>query len=200
MLRFWILVACCLSLSWSHDTPSALRSRRLEEADANPLMGADLDAMQRSRSLLGFAPASIPVTFVVVQGNSGEGDVPNAIISEYVSHLNSGLNQYGFSFAFKQTKRVQNSSWRKCTNDVNNNLDPQRFDNFQEIAEEMRDPSATSNDLFVYLCQTPSSGFAFPPEATGFSVDGVALDSDLIDRGNERFINQRKEIILHEFG
>lgn len=122
---------------------------------------------QRQNNKMRAVNYQIPVTFHILRATNGDGDLSDAMLDEYINHLNNDFLGSSFSFYNNGINRVNKSAWHFC-NDTT----------YLEAGKDLRVGGIA--DMNVYFCdiQTGSAGWAYFPQARGKYYDGIVVESN----------------------
>jgi hypothetical protein len=144
----------------------------------------------RDKRLLPEVNYQIPVTFHVLRQDNGDGGVPDALIDQYMDHLNNEFTGSAFSFYKKGANRVNKSAWHFCD-----------YERYWEAGQNLRVGGIA--DMNVYFCdiQTGSGGWAYFPYGStpGQYWDGIVVESNYVKYGwPADYV--RRTVLPHEAG
>ena len=130
----------------------------------------------------------IPVTFHIIRTDSGEKDVSDSQIDQYLAYLNDHFEGTPFTFVKNLVNRLNRSDWHFCDYNVH-----------YEMGQQIRVGGIA--DLNVYFCSitTGAGGWAYYPSSAGQYWDGMVVESDYTKYGfPSSYV--RRTILPHEAG
>jgi hypothetical protein len=143
---------------------------------------------QRQNNKMRAVNYQIPVTFHILRATNGDGDLSDAMLDEYINHLNNDFLGSSFSFYNNGINRVNKSAWHFCNADT-----------YFEAAKNLR--VGGTADMNVYFCdiQNGAGGWAYFPQARGQYFDGIVVESNYQKYGfPSGYV--RRVVLPHEAG